>query len=427
MTDPARSDTHPSDAVSAANGAASNMPVAPSAVATSLGLGPNTAAALPKPSTSERSNGGVDLASAAEGEPAPATELRSTAANGAAAAGHTSNGPSTQVSESTHPPNAHAPASGLRESGLREGGLSHRGAQGGNAGLDGRTAAEPESGIHRAVFISEQPPASVFSTPDLLLLNVAETQVPPGWVAPEEELDTHELTVLVRGTQCTVREDVEASSGPVEAMLLKPGVRRQEKNGGEVDLHRLRISFHWKNAPRDLPETVQDTCGRLHELASWLVAERDAQFPNVTEYRQGLLRAMVGEYLRLSVVAASRIEEKTRTYMLRHLGEPITLEDLATNIGMSRYYFCRVYKEVAGHTPMEHLRALRLERAKDLIRSTALPLKAIAPEVGFGSAQHLCRLLHDRFGVGVRELRGAGTLESRGVSADRSRDSEELD
>jgi transcriptional regulator GlxA family with amidase domain len=74
---------------------------------------------------------------------------------------------------------------------------------------------------------------------------------------------------------------------------------------------------------------------------------------------------------------------------------------------------------------MEHLRALRLERAKDLIRSTALPLKAIAPEVGFGSAQHLCRLLHDRFGVGVRELRGAGTLESRGVSGDRGRDPDE--
>ena len=71
-------------------------------------------------------------------------------------------------------------------------------------------------------------------------------------------------------------------------------------------------------------------------------------------------------------------------------------------------------------------RALRLERAKDLIRSTALPLKAIAPEVGFGSAQHLCRLLHDRFGVGVRELRGAGTLESRGVVADRGRDSDDV-
>ncbi|MEY2931179.1 MAG: hypothetical protein RL033_1928 [Pseudomonadota bacterium] len=266
-------------------------------------------------------------------------------------------------------------------------------------------------------------PASPTSTVDLVLVSVIESQVPPGWSSPADELSQHELTVIVRGSQGTRREEDESLSGPVEALMLRPGVRREERNAGEVDLHRLRISFHWRNAPAELPEMVQDTCGRLHEIASWLVAERDAQFPNVSEYRQGLLRAMVGEYLRLSVVAASRIEEKTRTYMLRHLGEPITLEDLASNIGMSRYYFCRVYKEVAGHTPMEHLRALRLERAKDLIRSTALPLKAIAPEVGFGSAQHLCRLLHDRFGVGVRELRGAGTLESRGAVADRGRDS----
>ena len=292
-------------------------------------------------------------------------------------------------------------------------------------------ASELESGVHPTVngaTVNGVPRAAAEASPgvDLVLLSVTETQLAPGWSSAEEELGCYEVTVIVRGTQHTTREVDEASSGPVEALLFKPGSRRQERNKGEVDLHRLRVSFHWRSAPSELPETVQDTCGRLHEIASWLVAERDAQFPNVSEYRHGLLRALVGEYLRLSVVAASRIEEKTRTYMLRHLGEPITLEDLATNIGMSRYYFCRVYKEVAGHTPMEHLRALRLERAKDLIRSTALPLKAIAPEVGFGSAQHLCRLLHDRFGVGVRELRGAGTLESRGVASDRGRDPDEV-
>jgi AraC-like DNA-binding protein len=291
-----------------------------------------------------------------------------------------------------------------------------------------RSGGEPESGIHPAMNsaalnpAAADAPASGPSSPDLVLSSVIESQVPPGWSSPAEELAGHELTVIVRGSQVTVCEDGESSSGPVEALLLRAGTRREERNGGEVDLHRLRITFHWRNPPVELPEMVQDTCGRLHEIASWLVAERDAQFPNVSDYRHGLLRALVGEYLRLSVVAASRIEEKTRTYMLRHLGEPITLEDLASNIGMSRYYFCRVYKEVAGHTPMEHLRALRLERAKDLIRSTALPLKAIAPEVGFGSAQHLCRLLHDRFGVGVRELRGAGTLESRGVASERHRE-----
>lgn len=267
------------------------------------------------------------------------------------------------------------------------------------------------------------PPEALEAGRTLTLVAIDEQQLPPGWRAAGTELVTWELTVLVRGQQITAigEEDrEELSAGPVEALLLRPGTKREEWSAGDVDLHRLRITFHWHGETPPVPTCLQDTSGRLHEIASWLVAERDAQFPAVEEYRQGLLRALVAEYMRLSVVAASRIEEKTRTYMLRHLGKSITLEDLATNVGMSRYYFCRVYKEVAGHTPMEHLRALRLERAKDLIRSTALPLKAIAPEVGFGSAQHLCRLLHDRFGVGVRELRGAGTLESRGaVAADR--------
>jgi AraC-like DNA-binding protein len=271
--------------------------------------------------------------------------------------------------------------------------------------------------------IPESPVSDVMETRrGLTLISVEEQQLAPGWKAPAEELGCFELTVLVRGQQMTAfGEDTdEVAAGPVEALLLRAGVKREERNSGEVDLHRLRVCFQWHGDVPAVPMCLQDTSGRLHEIASWLVAERDAQFPSVDDYRQGMLRALVSEYVRLSVVAASRIEEKTRTYMLRHLGKSITLEDLATNVGMSRYYFCRVYKEVAGHTPMEHLRALRLERAKDLIRSTALPLKAIAPEVGFGSAQHLCRLLHDRFGVGVRELRGAGTLESRGaVASDR--------
>lgn len=297
-------------------------------------------------------------------------------------------------------------------------------------GVNPQRPVEPESGIHQAVGSKISNGDGAARTHDggpeghlgrLELVSVAETQVAAGWQGPLEELPHHELTVIVRGRQTTVREHAEGTSGPVEAMLLREGSQRQEHNSGEVDLHRLRVNFTWDSVPGTLPERVQDTCGRLHEIASWLVSERDAQFPSVDAYRSGLLRALVGEYLRLSVVAASRIEEKTRTYMLRHLGEPITLEDLASNIGMSRYYFCRVYKEVAGHTPMEHLRALRLERAKDLIRSTALPLKAIAPEVGFGSAQHLCRLLHDRFGVGVRELRGTGNVEARSSNSDRGR------
>lgn len=232
--------------------------------------------------------------------------------------------------------------------------------------------------------------------------------------------DSWELMVVVRGHVALHVNDQDCEAGPVDAMLLAPGVKYSERCVGEM-LQRLHVAFEWRDTGADLPLKVQDTSGRLHEVCSWLVAEQDAHFDTVDAYRYELLRTLLAEYHRLSVVAASRVEERTRSYMLRHLGESITLDDLANNIGMSRYYFCRVYKDMAGRTPMEHLRSLRLERAKDLIRSTALPLKAIAPEVGFGSAQHLCRLLHDRFGVGVRELRGAGDARARSLGGYRGR------
>jgi hypothetical protein len=153
-----------------------------------------------------------------------------------------------------------------------------------------RAAGEPESGIHPAMnpaatSVAEVAPvpASPTSTVDLVLVSVIESQVPPGWISPADELSQHELTVIVRGSQGTRREEDESLSGPVEALMLRPGVRREERNAGEVDLHRLRISFHWRNAPAELPEMVQDTCGRLHEIASWLVAERGGSQPHRRE------------------------------------------------------------------------------------------------------------------------------------------------
>lgn len=329
----------------------------------------------------------------------PAIDDRSTAARHSNALPHDSNG--TPLETAGLEPD---PESGVRHT------LAARGQE---------PALADRTSVVRVASSAQSAASSAVDHP--ALVKVEETQVDPTWRGEEETLSNHEITIIVRGCQGTRQGETESTASPVEALLNHTGTTREDFSAGEVELHRLRVSFHWGGLSPDLPSRVQDSCGRLHELASWLVSERESQFPNAQNYRQGLLSALVSEYLRLSVVAASRIEEKTRTYMLKHLGDPISLEDLASNIGMSRYYFCRVYKDIAGHTPMEHLRALRLERAKDLIRSTALPLKAIAPEVGFGSAQHLCRLLHDRFGVGVRELRGVGALDRRAPGDSRQR------
>jgi transcriptional regulator GlxA family with amidase domain len=54
---------------------------------------------------------------------------------------------------------------------------------------------------------------------------------------------------------------------------------------------------------------------------------------------------------------------------------------------------------------MDHARLIRLEAARELLLKTNLPLKAIAPKVGFASEFHLSRLLRTRLGIGARQIR----------------------
>jgi AraC family transcriptional regulator len=97
--------------------------------------------------------------------------------------------------------------------------------------------------------------------------------------------------------------------------------------------------------------------------------------------------------------------ELVREYMLRELASPVSLDDLARVASMSKYHFVREYRRLTGTTPMAELRMLRLEEARSLLRTTRLPLKAIAPMVGFADQHHLSRASRKYLGRTPKELR----------------------
>lgn len=62
-----------------------------------------------------------------------------------------------------------------------------------------------------------------------------------------------------------------------------------------------------------------------------------------------------------------------------------TLANLAENIGMSRATLARRFKELVGQPMFDYLTQLRMQRAKDQLRDTNLPLYEIAENVGYES------------------------------------------
>ncbi|MFJ8657409.1 helix-turn-helix domain-containing protein [Streptomyces rochei] len=67
----------------------------------------------------------------------------------------------------------------------------------------------------------------------------------------------------------------------------------------------------------------------------------------------------------------------------QHLHQKFSVEDLAARAHVSRSTFQRHFHTVTGAAPLEWLTARRLDRAKYLLETTDLPIRAIARRSGF--------------------------------------------
>jgi AraC family transcriptional regulator, transcriptional activator FtrA len=74
------------------------------------------------------------------------------------------------------------------------------------------------------------------------------------------------------------------------------------------------------------------------------------------------------------------------TWMVEHLDEAFTVDDLARRAAMSPRTFARRFVAETGTTPHQWVTDQRVLRARRLLEDTDLPVEAVARDAGFGSA-----------------------------------------
>ncbi|MBL8642549.1 MAG: helix-turn-helix domain-containing protein [Rhodospirillaceae bacterium] len=82
-----------------------------------------------------------------------------------------------------------------------------------------------------------------------------------------------------------------------------------------------------------------------------------------------------------------------------NLDEDLSVEALAERVGMSPRNFARVFTAETKLTPAKYVERARLERARQLIEETKLPLLSVAAKAGFESDQQLRRTFVRWLGV----------------------------
>jgi signal transduction histidine kinase/DNA-binding response OmpR family regulator len=84
----------------------------------------------------------------------------------------------------------------------------------------------------------------------------------------------------------------------------------------------------------------------------------------------------------------------------------ISVETLSVKMGMSRAQLYRKLSSLTGRSVTEHLNALRLEKAKELLKAGGLNISEVAYEVGFNDPKYFGRVFSEAFGQSPSEFAG---------------------
>lgn len=92
-------------------------------------------------------------------------------------------------------------------------------------------------------------------------------------------------------------------------------------------------------------------------------------------------------------------------YMNAHYAEDVPRDALAALVSLSPGYFTVAFKKHTGFSPIQYLNKIRLDRAKALLKSTHLPIREIAEQVGFPDSFYFTRLFSKATGLSPRDYR----------------------
>lgn len=89
----------------------------------------------------------------------------------------------------------------------------------------------------------------------------------------------------------------------------------------------------------------------------------------------------------------------------KHACEGITVQEVANDLGLSRVVFTRKFGHAFGCSPVEAIQKKRLDRARDWLRSTNLPVSRIAQMCGFEHESSFYRFFERKLGFTPGEYR----------------------
>ena len=194
--------------------------------------------------------------------------------------------------------------------------------------------------------------------------------------------------------------------GPGDAFLIRPGktvVYTADKedpwrysfiafNGQAVETYLNRTGFATHNVLHIGDDRINELVCETTDMLSMFPRNPDLYgLSQLTKILLFFAEHYDNEQTAKSLPIRTDIQ-KVLDYIAYHYADPITVLDMSKLVALERSYFCRTFKNAMGVSPKEYLTKFRLDKARNFLTETTLPIGKIAECVGFQSFSSFSRL-----------------------------------
>ena len=153
-------------------------------------------------------------------------------------------------------------------------------------------------------------------------------------------------------------------------------------------------------------DAVTGICGKFRDGAIAL-GNRNATIVYLTQ----LLEKAIQQRNQISEKKYSSTLEEAKAYIEQNYArEDISLNTVAASVNVSPNHFSTVFSQETGETFIEYLTGVRMEKAKELLRSTSLKSSEVGYQVGYKDPHYFSYLFKKTQNMTPREFRTDGAI-----------------
>ena len=124
----------------------------------------------------------------------------------------------------------------------------------------------------------------------------------------------------------------------------------------------------------------------------------------------GMFRMQIRSQLQIDMPSAMSSAHlyvrKAKQYICTNYQKHLTLSDIAKQLGISTGYLCTLFKQGTGHTAIEYLNLIRVQRIREqIVRGDTRCFPEICADVGMNDIRYAQRLFKKYFGVSMQRCR----------------------